>query len=166
MKTEPVLLGKHLNMTNRARRRSLVAVVYTWIALCLVVWLYFSAISTYGYAKMLASLCLFLALVPLISFIFITGDMLARGDERETHRRDHAHFLAYRSLSSVIVAALFVTVYRGPHTIIYASGPHIRAIFDQIPSAVLIAALFLYMTLPQAILLWTEPEMEADFPGS
>jgi hypothetical protein len=162
MKTEPVLLGKHLVMANRARRRLLVAVVYTWIALCIVVWFYFYAISLYGYAKVLASWCLFLAFVPFIVFWALTGDMLAHGDEREMHQRDHAHFMAYRFLGSVTVAALFAAFQTGPHPIIPAPGPLLRAILGQLPTAVLIAALLLYLTLPQAILLWTEPDIEKD----
>ncbi len=34
----------------------------------------------------------------LIVFTGIAGDPYYRGDEREAHRRDHAHFLAYRIL--------------------------------------------------------------------
>ena len=132
MMTESVLLGKRLNMATRARRRRLVAAVYTWLALCLVVWYYFYAISLYAYAKGLASLCLFLAFVPFIAFWAITGDMLARGDERETHRRDHAHFVAYRSVGFVTVAELFAVFQLGPHPIISAPGPMLRAVLDQL----------------------------------
>ncbi len=166
MKTEPVLLGKYLNIATRAQRRWLVAVVYTWLALFLVAWFYCYAISFYGYAKTLASLCLVLFMVPLLAFFFITGDTLARGDEREMHRRDHAHFMAFRSLGPVITAALLATFYRGPNTITSASGPLLRAILYNLPYALMMAALSLYCTLPQAILLWTEPDMEKDFSGS
>ncbi len=162
MKTEPVLLGKHLNMATRARRRWLVAMVYGWLALFFVAWFYFYAISDYGNAQIVASLCLILVMVPLIAFWGITGDMLARGDEREMHQRDHAHFMAYRFLGSVTVAALFAAFQLGPHPIIPAPGPLLRAILYQLPSALLMAALFLYISLPQAILLWTEPDVETD----
>lgn len=159
MKTQPVLLGKRLDMTNRARRRRLVAAVYSWSALFLVVWFYYFAISSYGYAKLLASLFLFLAMVVLIAFWAIAGDMRARGDEREMNRRDHAHLIAYRCLSPIIVAEFFVTVHP-VNPIFSPASPLLRAVLYQLPSALMMVALFLYITLPQAILIWTEPDME------
>ena len=162
MMTESILLGKRLNMATRARRRRLVAAVYTWLALCLVVWYYFYAISLYAYAKGLASLCLFLAFVPFIAFWAITGDMLARGDERETHRRDHAHFVAYRSVGFVTVAELFAVFQLGRTRSFRRRVRCFARSLTSSPTAVGIAALFLYLTLPQAILLWTEPDMDTD----
>jgi hypothetical protein len=35
-----------------------------------------------------------------------------------------------------------------------------------LPFILLMATLFLYMTLPQAVLLWTEPDMEEEQPAS
>jgi hypothetical protein len=40
------------------------------------------------------------------------------------------------------------------------ANPALRAFFDQLPYELLVAAAILYYTLPQAILLWTEPDME------
>ena len=159
MKTQPVLSGKRLDMATRARRRRLVTAVYLWSALLLVVWFYYFAISAYSYAKLLASLFLFLAMVVLIAFWAIAGDMRARGDEREMHRRDHAHLIAYRFFSPIIVAVFLVTVHP-VHPIFSPESPLLRAVLYQLPSALMMVALFLYITLPQAILIWTEPDME------
>jgi hypothetical protein len=40
--------------------------------------------------------------------------------------------------------------------------PAVRAFVDRLPFGLLIAAGILYYTLPQAILLWTEPDMEGE----
>ncbi|MGH9593774.1 MAG: hypothetical protein ACRD5L_11825, partial [Bryobacteraceae bacterium] len=45
-------------------------------------------------------------------------------------------------------------------------SPLIRAVLYQLPSALMIVALFLYITLPQAILIWTEPDMQAEQEAS
>jgi hypothetical protein len=76
-------------------------------------------------------------------------------DERENGRRDRAHYLAYRalSLSTYVVFALFAIVRNGP--VFGTSGLP----FDFALMAALAVAM-LAMTLPQAILLWTEPDME------
>jgi hypothetical protein len=41
-----------------------------------------------------------------------------------------------------------------------AADPALRAFFARLPWGLLIAAMMLYYILPQAILLWTEPDME------
>jgi hypothetical protein len=43
--------------------------------------------------------------------------------------------------------------------------PAVRGFVDHLPYGLLIAAGILYYTLPQAILLWTEPDMEAEGAG-
>jgi len=76
-------------------------------------------------------------------------------DERDERRRDRAHYLAYRVLAflTLVVWGLFAIVREGPG--LGASG---------LPfNIALLAALgvgMLALTLPQAILLWTEPDME------
>jgi hypothetical protein len=160
MKTEFVLFGKNLNMATRARRRWLVAVVYTCLALFVVAWFYNYSNSFYGYAKTLPGWCLILAALPIVAFSSIAGDMRAHGDERETHRRQHAYCIAYRFLGSVLAAALIAAYFRGPNPITPLMFPALQAILYELPYALLMAAGILYITLPQTILLWTEPDME------
>jgi hypothetical protein len=79
-----------------------------------------------------------------------------QSDERDERRRDWAHYVAYRvlSLSTYIVWGLFAIVRMGP---LGTFGiPFDFALLAALAVAVLA------MTLPQAILLWTEPDMEAD----
>jgi hypothetical protein len=40
--------------------------------------------------------------------------------------------------------------------------PAVRMFIDRLPFGLLIGAGILYYTLPQAILLWTEPDMDQD----
>jgi magnesium-transporting ATPase (P-type) len=79
-----------------------------------------------------------------------------RNDERELHQRDHAHFQAYRvaTISLVIVTMLLYIRGLGRPFLGFLSVP------ADLSFAVTIAALFVSQTLPQAILLWTEPDME------
>ena len=153
MKTEFDLLGKRLNMATRARRRWLAAVAFGGLALLVVAWFY-------AKPNTLASWCMILVLLPVLAFTSLTGDSRTRADERDMHRRDHAHFMAYPTPGYVLVAALFASYFRGPNPIIPLMDPFLRAILFQLPYALLIAALILYITLPWAILLWTEPDME------
>lgn len=81
-----------------------------------------------------------------------------RNDERELHQRDHAHFQAYRIVSFLLaIVALLIYMGRfGQRYLGFLSNP-----FD-LPLVVALAALFISRTLPQAILLWTEPDMEPE----
>lgn len=70
-------------------------------------------------------------------------------DERERGQRDHAHFTAYRVLYVTLAVAALVYVVclvQIPETTQRATPP-------------LLWALFVYvLSLPQSVLLWTEPE--------
>ena len=102
---------------------------------------------------------LFVALFVVLTWL--AGDMRARGDERETHCRDRAHYAAYYFLGYGLIAALFASYFRGPNPVTPLLAPALRDFLMQLPYIVLVATGILYITLPQAILLWTEPDMEA-----
>ena len=106
------------------------------------------------------SWCLIFATPLLIAFSILVDDTRERGDEREVCRRDHEHFVAYRSLAPVLIAALFAAYFRGPNPITSLLPSALRDFFTQLPYVLLMAAGILYITLPRAILLWTEPDME------
>jgi hypothetical protein len=106
--------------------------------------------------------CAILFIALFIVLTWLGGDMRARGDEREIYRRDYAHYLAYYSLGYGLIAALFAGYFRGPNPV----TPHVplalRGFLMQLPYIILGATGILYITLPQAILLWSEPDMETE----
>jgi len=88
--------------------------------------------------------------------------MRSRGDEREMHRRDHAHYLAYRALTYVVLGAFLAGSFRGPNTLRTLNAAAVRVGMVQWPQVLLMAVFLLYISLPQAILLWTEPDMDVN----
>jgi hypothetical protein len=81
------------------------------------------------------------------------------GDERERILRYRAHYLAYRYLDLLLVPALLAAFGRKEPWAMAASAA-VRVWLDRLPWALMIAWDILYCTLPQAILLWTEPDIE------
>jgi hypothetical protein len=90
----------------------------------------------------------------------VVGDINTRGDERENYRRDHAHYLAYYRLGSGLIAALICSSIVHSNQITAHVPSVLRAYLEHLPTVMLVGTGILYMTLPQAILLWTEPDME------
>jgi hypothetical protein len=152
MKTELVLLGKRINVASQGRRRYLVVLIYAGFVTLMILW--FS-----GYAT-LTTLLVILALGSLVTSL--GGRNYEGGDERELHRREHAHYVAYRYLGNVLVLALFAAYFRGPNPFTPALNPALRMFLYHLPYVLLMADDILYVTLPQAILLWTEPDMELE----
>lgn len=85
-----------------------------------------------------------------------------RNDERALRRRDHAHYVAFQSLGSLVMLALILkfidSVPLHPTT---ESLGLTRESVNRIIFAILQISWIEIMSLPQAILLWTEPDMEA-----
>jgi hypothetical protein len=75
------------------------------------------------------------------------------------HRRDHAHYAAYRVLGCVLLALVAGSL-KGPDLITPLLP--LRGNLMRLPSVLLVATALLYITLPSAILLWTEPDMDPD----
>ena len=73
-------------------------------------------------------------------------------DERDLRRRDRMHFYAYRIVVSLILLGYFLG--RDPFQ------------HPQVGNALLVGALILGLTLPQALLLWIEPDMEFEEPAA
>ncbi len=187
MRTELVLFGARISMSSRRRRRTLVVLIYValsavlasvarwapWsmtnvclflLTVFLVNRFAFGGLSTRGLVRPLSS-----AIRPLwfsddpppssaIDRWFWRRSPSRKDlktDEREDRRRDRAVFLAYGvlSYSTYVVYALFAMVRIG-HFLGTKGLP-----FDFALGAAFAVAI-LSMTLPQAILLWTEPDME------
>ena len=152
MNTELTLFGKRISVVSRVRRRWLVVVIYTGFAAADILW--FFQIRTLTPMAIIAAFLLLMVLTALV------GTGAEGGDEREVHRRDHAYYVAHQPLAWVLLIALFAAGVRGLYPAFSVASPGLRAFLDQLPYAVLVAGGVLYATLPQAILLWTEPDME------
>ena len=104
----------------------------------------------------LTASCGILYVALWIIFSWLAGDPHALGDEREMHRRDHAHFRAYYALGFFLFGALIAGSFRGPDPITPHLPLALRGYLMQLPFVLLLTTALLYGTLPSAILLWTE----------
>lgn len=152
-----------IRFESRARRRWFVALIYSVLAVFLLAGLFLSHRNASG--AWITAGCGILYIALWMIFSWIAGDPRAAGDEREVHRRDHAHFSAYRIFSYFLLIAVIVFSFRGPNPIALLLPLALRRYLTQLPFVLLVAAALLYVTLPSAILLWTEPDLE-DLEGS
>ena len=158
MKTELLFLGNPINIASQARRRRLVVLIYTGLAALEVVWFCFLGKSPLSWLILLA----YLFVARFLGGRFYKDGLIPPvdvGDERELHRRDHAYFQAYWWWDLALIPALLSTGFR-INPMPSAWNPAVVAVLRQLPFALLVGAGILYYTLPQAILLWTEPDME------
>ncbi len=188
MRTEFVLLGRCIDMASRARRRWLVALVYIGMAVIMAGcwffdhWQGLSVILLYCTASLANSVFFggigfgglirpfndksrpFIHNPPAVRLLrwglrpvpkFNVEDN--RNDERELHRRDHAHYGAYRALIAGISMLWLVAIWAllSPRRLDWGPMSANLVLFGAV-MVILMAAL----TLPQAIILWTEPDME------
>ncbi|MGA2650320.1 MAG: hypothetical protein ABSF28_07345 [Terracidiphilus sp.] len=94
----------------------------------------------------------------------VDNDPQLRVDERTLRRRDYAHSLAYRFLGALVSVGFILefcsnssSVGGGLESIGLSSNSANRIIYY-----LLQISYVPFLTLPQAILLWTEPDMEAE----
>ncbi len=171
MKTEYSVGRIRIHFESRARRRWFVAVIYAVLLVYAVLGAFeitqrsMNGNVTATTAWIVAG-CGILFVALWIVFSWLAGDQRARGDERETHRREHAHFRAYYFLGYGILAALFASFFADPNSITALLPLVLRTFLIKLPQMLLMDTIFIYITLPQAILLWTEPDMEPDYPRS
>ena len=158
MNTEYAVGNIRIRFSSQARRRWFVALVYAALAVFILGALFLSHKNATG-AWFTAS-CGILYIALWIAFSGLAGDPRARGDEREVHRRDHAHFSAYYALGFFLFGALIAGSFRGPDPITPHLPLALRSYFMQLPFILLLTTALLYGTLPSAILLWTEPDIE------
>ena len=166
MNTEYAVGNFCIRFESRARRRWFVALLYAVLAVFDLAMCYLTAKATAG-AWLIRVVLILVILFGGFSVVlsWIAGDMRARDDEREMHRRDHAHYLAYYSLFYFLVGEFIVGNYHGPNPITPLLPLALRALLAQLPFFLFLATFFLYATLPRAILLWTEPDMEEEPRG-
>jgi hypothetical protein len=168
MNTEYVVGKTRLHFESRARRRWLVGLVYAFLAIFDLAAFDLAWIPAQDHPWFLAHaawlVCgLLIFIVPLVLvFTWLTDDMRRRGDERETHRREHAYATAYRVLGGFLVAGFLAScLLQGSNPITPLLPPAARTHLAQLPLVLLTATFLVYVSLPQAVLLWTEPDMEA-----
>jgi hypothetical protein len=187
---ELVFLGRRVSMAQRDRRRALVIGIYCALALLMVaLWFTTHWHGTGGYVFWAAILAckLFLggnysgglvkpfngraprrsemppSLLALKLRMYrpaLTADESKyRNDEREQHQRDWAHYKAYQVLGVIMCLLWALSLQRivRPELL---NGVGMSP--DEMYYTLLMIMLTLFLTLPQAILLWTEPDMETE----
>jgi hypothetical protein len=165
MNTEYSIGNLRFRFESRARRRWLVVFFYALLAALDLACVnnrihpppsYLTAWIVSGLAILVVAL--------LIVLSWLGGPWRMRDDERETHRREHAFARAYRVLGVFIMAEFLAVVglFPEPSPITPLLPPVVRAFLIQLPLFLLFAIIFLYVSLPPAILLWSEPDMEAE----
>jgi hypothetical protein len=189
MRAELVFFGKRISMASRRRRRTLVVAIYAFFTTLIAGgWFLDRWRSTGGVTLWLALLACMVFLgghysrglvkpfnskpprqpaMPWLLFVqlrlyrpVLAADEDAfRNDERELRERDHAHYRAYQGIGLALAVLWLPTLWlvRKPEWL-----ARLGADPGQIVFGLLIACFVLYVTLPQAILLWTEPDMEAE----
>jgi hypothetical protein len=158
MKTAFVFLGIRINIASRARRRWLVAILYAAFGVLDVLWFRLAG-------KPFVGLLLLAALMFLARFLggrTYQGGLIPSyegGDERERTRRYRASYLAYNYVDlAFLPAILFAFAQNGPEA--RRGGPAVHLLFANMTWGMFAAAVILYYTLPQAILLCSEPDIE------
>ena len=160
MRTDFILLGIRIDIASQSRRRWLVALLYSAFALLIVAWCAFDVQSTWNFI-------LFAVFILLARFLggrsYDDGLLPAfeGGDERERYRRYRAGYIAYEWLDLAFFPALIAAAVKmNPHLLPANAAAHMFV--DRLPYGLMIAVGILYYTLPQCILLWTEPDLEAE----
>ena len=189
MNAELVLFGMRVNMAQRQRRRLLVVLIYTALAVLMAVLWYFSHWRGTGYVFWACLLAcrwflggyyagglvkpfngkapkrsdmpppLLLLKLRVYRPVLAADEPAYRNDERELHQRDHAHYLAYQALGVAVLVPWLLSSLRIIKPGLLGGIPMSP---DEMYYGFLMAALTLFLTLPQAILLWTEPDMERE----
>jgi hypothetical protein len=187
MRAELAFFGKSLDMAPRSHRRTLVVLIYATLAALMAGLFFADHWRVSGYYLVLATFLvnrLFLGgynfgglikpfngkppqraeappflLLALRVYRPEPAESEYRSDERELQQRDRAHYQAYPALTITLAVLWLLASWN-------TFRPHLLAWIPVSPSlliyGVVLAAMVVALTLPQAILLWTEPDM-ADF---
>lgn len=87
--------------------------------------------------------------------LFQSDDALWKNDERELARRDRAHYTAYQAVTVAVMVLLLLAFWSvKPLSVIPA------AVVQNLLLIVALATAVLAITLPSAIILWTEPDID------
>jgi hypothetical protein len=187
MRAELILMGKRIDMAARARRRALVIAIYAGIAAVMAAtWFldHWRHTGSYILWAALFACYLFLGgttfgglvkpfhnrrritydspqpflLLKLRTYLPTPGeesDYL--NDERELYQRGYAHYRAYQVIGIAVVLILTLSLFRMQNAEWFRWIPVTP---DTLYYGLLLIVVVLFLTLPQSILLWTEPDME------
>ena len=185
MKAELVLMGRRVDMAARVHRRMLVVLIYATLAMLMAGLFALDRWRTTGYYLVFATFLInrvflggynFGGLVKPFSgraperqdpppFLMLALRVYPkepvrdeyRSDEREMQHRDRAHYVAYQGMAVVLAVLWLLSSWNN-------FAPRLLAWIPLSPAlliyGVVLAATVVALTLPQAILLWTEPDME------
>jgi hypothetical protein len=188
MRAELMVLGKPVDLSQRSHRRVLVLCIYATLLLliCALVWLsqispawriggvyivFFALLLNRfllgGYARggLIRSFtnqeprpATPPPYIPLGLYLRLSNisDRDWQNDERELQLRDHAHYQAYQAIA-VLLAVLWLVSGWSASTSSMLAWLHVP--IQAALSTLALSAVLLAITLPQAILLWTEPDM-------
>jgi hypothetical protein len=190
MNAELILFGKRVSMARQVRRRWLVVLIYAALALLMVPLWYFThwrGTGVYAFWAAMLACRLFLggyyagglvkpfsgkapkqtdAPPPLLLLklnvyrpVLADEDPAYRNDERDVQQRDHAHYQAYQGVGLAVMVPWFITSLRLIKPGLLGWIPMDP---DEMYYGLLMIVLTLFFTLPQSILLWTEPDMEEE----
>jgi hypothetical protein len=188
MNADIVILGRRISMASQTRRRALVVALYTAMAVLMVVLFISTGWRGTGGIVIWAAIfaCRFFlggyyagglvkpfngkspkqyeqppSLLALKLRVYqpmpAEDDSAWRSDERELHQRDHAHYLAFQAVGVAVCVPMLIASMRliRPSLMSWIPMPP-----DAMYYGLTLVAIILFLTLPQAILLWTEPDME------
>ncbi len=190
MNAELVFFGRRVSMARRDRRRALVVSIYAALAV-LMATLWFTSrwhgTGVYVFWAAMIACRLFLggyysgglvkpfngkaprrADMPpsLLALklrvyrpILAADEPKYRSDERELDQRDRAHYAAYQAIGAAICVPWLLSSLRIVRPGLL-DGTGMSP--DEMYFGLLLVVLTLFLTLPQAILLWTEPDMEPE----
>lgn len=186
MRAELVLLGKRVDMASRTHRRVLVGLVYACFAILMAIFWALDKWRTTGVYMIFATFLVnrfilggyyFGGLVKPFNgkaprprdltppFVMLTLRMWKpepveseyRNDERELERRDRAHYASYQVLTIALALVWLISdwMMKGSRLLAWVTVPADVLLYGFVLSACVVA-----ITLPQSILLWTEPDMD------
>jgi hypothetical protein len=190
MRAELAFFGTTLDMAPRRRRRALVVAIYAALAaLMSVLWFLTGWRGTGAYVFWAAMLVcrlflggyytrglvkpfngkapqdpvmpspLLLLKLRIYPTVMAENENAFRNDERELAQRDRAHYFAYQAIGVAAILPWFLASLR---VIRPALTSWIPMAPDQLYFGLLTIVLLLFLTLPQSILIWTEPDMEEE----
>lgn len=189
MRAELVLMGRRVDMAPRMNRRTLVVSIYGGLAALMIGFWFvdrwqvtgiYLIVATYLVNRLFLGGYNFGGLIKPFSgkaprrlddpppFLLLAlrvyrpepnEDREYSNDERELGQRDRAHYLAYQA-----VAASLPVIWLAANWSVHAPRllKWLPISAAELVCGLALAVALVAVTLPQAILLWTEPDMESD----
>jgi hypothetical protein len=186
MRAELIILGKRLDMAPQTHRQTMVVLIYAGLATLMTTFWFMDRWRVTGAYMIIATVFVnrfllggynFGGLIKPFSgkapkrsapspFLVLALRVYPsyaepeerdyRNDERELQQRDHSHYLAYQGLTIALLAIWVIMDLK-------AVGPGLLSWIpvstDLLLYGLTITAIVVSQTLPQSILLWTEPNM-------